>query len=439
MKVEDIESEVLERLRPDDEERNNVARVSRELLVRVEEEIEGDYEPEIVGSVSKGTYLKDPDIDVFLKFPLITSREVMEKKILDAGRNILKDVKEKYAEHPYIYGKYEGYEVDIVPCYDLEDMSQMKSAVDRTPFHTEYVKEHLEEKQKKEAMLLKAFLEGIGAYGAKAKVWGFSGYLCELLILHYGTFKKTLEEASGWKIGHTIEMVEGEKDSKDPFVVIDPVDPGRNVAAPVSKENFSLFVLSSKLFLDDPSLDFFFPNEIKTLEKDELIDKIDERGTELLGLRFPRPDVVEDNLYPQIQKCERRLVHHLSHRDFEILHSDYFVEEDTLLLILELVSGKLPEMEKHRGPPVWVGNTEEFIEKYGSEVYLEGDRVWVDRDREYSDVKKAVTDIMEKIDLGSDISGFLPENTEFLSNDDMVSDEKRALTEFFDRRFPWER
>ena len=439
MEIEEIGSRVLEKVKPTEEKKKRVREISEEILEEVRSNLKMENEPEIVGSVSKDTYINDPDIDVFVKFPLSTSRDSMERKIIETGRTILESSKERYAEHPYIYGHYKGFEVDIVPCYEMEDISKMKSAVDRTPFHTEYIKENLREEQKDEARLLKAYLEGIGAYGAKAEVWGFSGYLCELLILQYGSFKKTIENVSGWKPGQTIEIEETDKDFDDPLVVIDPIDPDRNVASPVSKEKFSLFVLSSKLFLDDPNLKFFFPDEVRTLEKEKLSKMIEERGTSLLGLKFPKPDVVEDNLYPQIQKCLRRLVHHLSHRDFEPLHSGYFVKDDRLLLIFEFKSDILPDVEKHRGPPVWVEHTQDFIKKYREDVYLEEDRLWVDRDRKYTSVKESIMNIMEEIGLGSDLNKFLPEKVTFLDQEKILKSEKKALTEFYDRRFPWER
>ncbi len=439
MNIDNIESKVLEKVKPNKKERKTIKKISEELLEILDDELKGKNEPEVVGSVSKGTYLKNPDIDIFVKFPLSTSREEMEEKILRVGRKILEDTKEKYAEHPYIYGYYKGHEVDIVPCYDIEDVSDMKSAVDRTPFHTKYIKDNLDEDQKEEAILFKAFLEGIGAYGAKAEVWGFSGYLCELLILQHGSFEELIKSARDWKPGKTIEMRDGEKDFDDPLIVIDPVDPERNVASPVSIENFSLFVLSSKQFLKEPSLKFFFPNDISTIEESELSELTENRGTELIGLQVPKPDVVEDNLYPQVQKCLRKLLHQTSHKDFKILHSDYYVKEDEILFILEVENPTLPEIKKHRGPPVWVDNTEEFVEKYGKDVYLEEDRLWVDKEREYTDIKDTLIDIMEDVDLGSDLNPLFPSKCRFMRKEEMLTDEKTSLTKFFDNSFPWER
>ena len=70
----------------------------------------------------------------------------------------------------------------------IENAEQLKSAVDRTILHTHYIKKNLKENQINDVLILKKFMEGIETYGSEFKVGGFAGYLCELLILEYGTF-----------------------------------------------------------------------------------------------------------------------------------------------------------------------------------------------------------------------------------------------------------
>ena len=105
-------------------------------------------EPLLVGSVAKDTYLKEPDLDVFMLFDPATPRDDLKRMGLDIGRRVLPDGEERYAEHPYIHGFFEGLEVDLVPCYRIVDGSQKMSAVDRTPFHTRYVSENMEPGQR---------------------------------------------------------------------------------------------------------------------------------------------------------------------------------------------------------------------------------------------------------------------------------------------------
>ncbi len=95
-----------------------------------------------------------------------------------------------------LLGFIEGFDVDFVPCYTIKNAEELKSAVDRTILHTEYVKKNLKPEQRNEVLLLKKFMESIHTYGAEFKVGGFSGYLCELLIINYGTFIEVLEAAS---------------------------------------------------------------------------------------------------------------------------------------------------------------------------------------------------------------------------------------------------
>ena len=138
----DIEMEVLSRIVPNEDENTQIIRVAEDVKNRVAEtavSLGVDVEPLLVGSVAKGTHLTNPDIDIFVLFPTSTEREKLEDYGLKIGRAVLEDPEERYAEHPYIWGTFGGFIVEIVPCYRIKDPSQKMSAVDRTPFHTVYV------------------------------------------------------------------------------------------------------------------------------------------------------------------------------------------------------------------------------------------------------------------------------------------------------------
>lgn len=161
------------------------------------------------------------------------------------------DASEHYASHPYVTSQINGFEVDFVPCYKIEDGSQLKSAVDRTILHTKYIKSHLEQDQNEEVLLLKRFMDMTGTYGSEFKVGGFAGYLCELLILKYGTFENTLKEASKWRYGHTVDL-EGYGTAalfNDPLIVIDPTDMNRNVGAALRLDKMAEFIQSARNYL----------------------------------------------------------------------------------------------------------------------------------------------------------------------------------------------
>jgi len=152
----------------------------------------------------------------------------LKKKDFYIARRIAHDAEsfeERYAEHPYINAVFSGYEVDLVPAFAVKSASEIKSAVDRTPFHNAYVTERIAGLED-EVLLLKQFMKGIGVYGSELRKRGFSGYLAELLIIHYGSFIALLEAACEWKRSITIDIEKhGILVHDDPMVMIDPQIP----------------------------------------------------------------------------------------------------------------------------------------------------------------------------------------------------------------------
>ena len=168
-----LEDDVLKKISPTPERRKAIQGSVNSLLARTKEEADKEglgLRVSLVGSVAKDTFLREPDIDIFILFPETVSRDRLEAVGLAIGKRILRVHEERYAEHPYVHGEWDGLEVDLVPCYQISDTALLRSAVDRTPFHTKYVQSHLREEQKGAVRLLKQFAKGIGVYGAEAKV-----------------------------------------------------------------------------------------------------------------------------------------------------------------------------------------------------------------------------------------------------------------------------
>ncbi len=435
----EIESEVLRKVKPDREEISEVNQAAEELKEKMETISKGRYRPLLVGSVPKKTFLKKPDIDIFILFPESSSLEDLEKIGLRVGRHVLDETEEKYAEHPYVHGKFKGYRVDIVPCFDVKDIDEMKSSVDRTPLHTEYMINNLDEEQRDEVILLKAFLKGIGAYSAENRVQGFSGYLCELLILKYGDFNSLLKAAGDWKKGEIIEVEQIQSTFDAPLIVVDPVDPKRNVASALSEYNFDLFVFASKSYSKKPDIKFFFPNPIDVLDVGELNDKIDSRGTSFLDILILRPDIVEDNLYPQVQKAHKALRRYMARKNFSIIHDDYMVNDNSIHLLFELEHACLPSIKKHQGPPIGNPHTSAFEKKYSERVYIEDGRLMVDKKRLVRTAKQAIRKAVKKLDLGSDLNDYFLDDLMIVEDGDIAEKYPAVLSKFMDKRPPWKR
>lgn len=121
-----------------------------------------------------------------------------------------------------------------------------------------------------------------GTYGSEFKVGGFAGYLCELLIIYYGSFEETLKAAAKWQFGHSIDLEDYGTSNlfKDPLIVIDPTDENRNVGAALRLDKMGEFIQSARNYLSsDNKKDYFYPLK-RSLNRDDLLEEFEnETGT----------------------------------------------------------------------------------------------------------------------------------------------------------------
>lgn len=365
MFIMSIDPSILERVIPSAEEKERIQRVAEEIRQLTREELARrslKADVRLMGSVAKGTYLREPDLDIFILFPPDFPPARLEEEGLDIGSTILRGEK-MYADHPYIRGFYQGLEVDMVPCYDICDTSCLQSAVDRTPFHTRFILENMDESLRDEARLLKAFMKGIGTYGAEPCTRGFSGYLIELLTLHYGGFMHTLAAAAGWRDGMVIGDGVRSESMLGPMTVFDPVDPRRNVASAVHVDTFAHFIIAARAYLQCQSTRFFFPRERNMLSIREMESMLARRGSRLLTLSIARPDINHENLDAQMWKTEEGAAKLLDSMGFPVLRSAHYLGE-RLLFVFEMEIDILPPTRLHSGPPVWVPEAEGFLRRW---------------------------------------------------------------------------
>lgn len=396
---------VLKDIKPTQDEIGKVKQLSEKLINlinRMAEKKGMNAQAVLVGSVAKGTWLGKADIDIFIKFPPDTSEDELRDKGLKLGGKCIDQMNGKqefrYASHPYVTGKINGYEIDFVPCYSINSASEIKSAVDRTILHTTYIKENLNSMGMDHVLLLKKFMESINTYSAESKVGGFSGYLCELLIINYGSFSGVLKAASEkWLPGTGIDIENHGTVERfsEPLVVIDPTDRNRNVSAALTHQKLSEFIIASRNFLDDPRKEYFRPKILK-FNKDDIRKDFQNRGTRTFLIKLRAPKVPVDALYPQIRKTESSIKRVLEREDFHVLDSASWTDEkERVMILLELEVWKLPGIKKHYGPPIWSREHQKrFLSKYKHDAYVEGDKWVVTTQREYRDARLFIDDIL---------------------------------------------
>ena len=404
---------ILEDIKPTAEEKQHIDKVSLDIMNFLQKACDEkgiDAKVALVGSVAKNTALKGKsDIDIFIAFPLGTEKKYLKDKGLELAHLCCDEFGGKaqhhFASHPYVTAEIGDCEVDIVPCYAIEDGSQLKSAVDRTILHTRYVKENLKESQEDEVLLLKRFMAMTGTYGSEFKVGGFAGYLCELLIINYGDFESTLKSAINWKYGHTIDL-EGYGTAgnfKDPLIVIDPTDKNRNVGAALRLDKMAEFIQSARNYIfSDNKKDYFYPLK-RDLNKEDILNEFKQRGSDLIAFRFDIPEMPLDTLHPQLRKTCEALERKLNSEEFNVFKADYWSDEvENCVILLEMTTSKINSVKVNVGPKVFITQAcENFAAKYGREnCYVQGDFLVHTQEREFNDARDLISHIFTKEHIG---------------------------------------
>jgi len=352
----------------------------------------------LVGSVPKNTALKGVrDIDVFVLFP----PESVGSELEDIAMPIIREIVDslgtpaisKFSQHPYISTVYDGFDFDIVPAYNLLGRNgKIKECehgcpVDRTPFHTTYVKKQL--KKPGEVRLLKKFCRGIGVYGADMQHSGFSGYLCELLVIKYGSFMGVVRAAGvKWKRGDmekpcmtltTKPPNDMERFRQDEMIFIDPVDPERNVASAVCITCLETFVGACKDFAKKPSREFFFPKNPPVVRN--IPDCV------ILVLFTRMEGVTDDVISSQLSRVGRLIEKRLECDGFGESTSHDFVSGENLALIIKCGKKTLSSMMTREGPPLCART--EFLDAFrkehsGRKISTKKGRLVVELPRKYT-------------------------------------------------------
>lgn len=310
------------------------------------------------GSVAKGTWLKESaDIDIFIKLNANSNRKDLVNS-LEIGKNTLDSLDYPwslcYSEHPYIEAKTEflrrKIKINIVSCFDVVNPKDKKSAADRSPHHTKYILGKFNSKLKDEVRILKQFLISNKIYGAEIKTQGFSGYVCELLVLRYGNFQNVLKHMSnftpGITPGNSIYFDESHykftKLHNSPIIMLDPVDPERNLGTAISSQNLNKFIYLSTKFLDNPSNNFFNQSRIKFNES--LSDN-------LLLVYFKHDKKTIDTLWGQLRRSFNHTSKYISKNGFNILRSTISSndkDQSAFIFLLENIS--ISNTRFHLGP-----------------------------------------------------------------------------------------
>jgi len=379
-----LRRKILERISPTPSEaaaEKRFALALSEKLARAFAKNNSRVKVHFVGSTARDTGLRgDKDVDLFVSFPRSKTREeIVERTIAVTKKTIRTKWEMHYAEHPYIQGNVksdyasvdgkgkkgsgrsgETFEVEVIPCFDTKPNEKLKSAVDRSPLHMLYLQKRLTRAQREDVRLLKQLLKAHEIYGAESRIGGFSGLLCEYLILNYRSLDGLMRTAAQWKPPVVIDIEGYYADAKpsftEPLVLIDAIDRNRNAAAPVTQTALNKFILLAREYGKATKETLFFPKK-RVYTKAEVFAAMKKRGTDFLLIEFRTPrGLVDDILWPQLARTAQSLRKQLAQRDWKPLGTTHFVDDEKKtrqgFILIELESLQRPKLVRVYGPPV---------------------------------------------------------------------------------------
>ena len=378
--IEEIKKNVIPS-KKEEKEKESIAKEVFELVLGTSKKY-----PEIVGieyggSYAKGTWLaKRADIDIFVKFKKSTRDDKFRNISRRIGFESMKKFKPyvRYSEHPYVEAEIKGTKVNVVPCYEVK-LGEWKSAADRSPFHTKFMKKSLSNKMKEEVRILNSFLKFRGIYGAEIAKQGFSGYVSEVLILNFKTFENTIKSISKIKENQVIGKTN--KEFETPIVIIDPIDSNRNLAAAISEENIGKFILMSRGFLNNPTEAYFKKGKLR-----KNLKNWDNVITVKFNYKKRSPDII----WGQIKRATTSISKQMNLGGFRVLRSwAYTDEKDTAFMFFFLESLDISKIFSKIGPSFF---SEKDSERFISKNLRKADLLWINEDGRIQTIQKREID-----------------------------------------------
>ncbi len=390
----DVLTKATKLVTPSLEETEKVNKIVRELTTKIASK---DASLTLGGSVAKGTWLPGiTDIDFFLKFNYAKYNN-KSLELPKHAKRLLRGLKaqEIPGSRNYFRIKYKGYICEIIPVLNITSIRQAMNLTDISPLHVNWVARKSRAKITTEIRLTKQFFKGIGVYGAESYIRGFSGHVCEVLTIHYGSFTRLLRAASKWKKDTFID-VSKHYSSKDnalkrmnasklygPLNLVDPVQPERNAAAVLSQEKYNLLIKKSQAFLNKPSM-AYFREKVISLE-----DVKKRKGRKLILLAKPESES-QDIAGCKILKKYNKIGKALVLAGFKVKNTGWYWDKNSPALLWYVIdSRKLPAIYRHWGPPLLARQDRiaDFKRKYRGRTKVLKNQLYIDLPRKIRSVE----------------------------------------------------
>lgn len=256
--------------------------------------------------------------------------------------------------------------------------------------------------------LTKQFFKATQVYGAESYIQGFSGYVCELLTIYYGSFLNCIKAASKWK-GKEIIDIKGYYKNKNvlqeinrskltsPITIIDPVQKDRNAAAALGYEKFDILIKRAKEFQKNPSKKFF---EIMVLtEKD-----IKKGYKNIILLKTTPLKRKKDVAGAKMLKACNNIEKSLTAKGFKVTRSNMiWGKENEALFYYALKDTELPKTIELSGPPLKIKRHVVLFKKKHKKTFIKNNRIFTIEKRKFTNAKALIKNIIKNPDVKDNV------------------------------------
>ena len=388
--IKQILAEVLQEIKPDKTYEKEIFNELKSIIKKINKN-QKNVKAILGGSGAKGTWLKTFDADIFALFDY---RKFQDKgdKLSDILEKILKkkckNVIRLHGSRDYFQIKKNKFTFEIVPILKIQRAEQAKNITDVSPLHSNWVKRH--KRLINEMRLAKQFCQAQNIYGAESYIRGFSGYVCEILTVYYGSFLNLIKNATKWS-GKVVIDAEKYYKGKDvfklvntsklvsPLIVIDPVQKDRNAAAALSVEKFEAFKKAAREFLKKPSREFFVKKDL-----DSLFLKEKAKNTKLIKIKIKPLTGKSDVVGSKLLKIYEFLREELNKHDFKAIKTIWEWDKKNDAAFYFLFDRKyLSKNIEIEGPPLKIKQHAENFKKMHKKTLVKRNKIFAVEQREF--------------------------------------------------------
>ena len=407
--MENLLKEVLLEIRPTQEYEKEILGKANKIVSAINKGIK-DAKAILGGSGAKGTWLKTFDADIFVKFNYkkYKDKDSQLSEILEKFLKKRFKIARLHGSRDYFQIKQDNFTFEIVPILEIKKAADAKNITDVSPLHAEFVLKH--KKLADEIRLTKQFFKAAGIYGAESYIRGFSGYVCEILTICYGSFLALLKAASKWGEKEVIDIKNYYKGKNvlmelnksklvSPLIVIDPVQKGRNAAAALDNEKFEILKRRAKEFLKRPSKGFFEANQ---LSEGDIRKKFEKNS--LMLLKAEPLEKKEDVAGAKMLKAFHFIEQNLGNYGFKVIESDMLWHKKiSSLFYYALENAKLQETIEIQGPPLRMKMHAEFFKKKHKKTFVKGSRIFAVEKRKFSDANILIIQLIKSDNVKNNV------------------------------------